>query len=65
MIPPLLVLVTVLVIWFTRSDQLQVNHWAYPVTLAVFGLFSLLMVIAARPRRRPVPVADPARAATA
>jgi hypothetical protein len=59
MIPPLLVLGTVIVIWITRSEQLLVNHWAYPLTLAVVGFFALLIAIGARPRRRPVPLPYP------
>jgi hypothetical protein len=59
LIPPLLVLGTVLVIWATRSEQLLVNHWAYPATLVVVGFFALLIAIGARPRRRPVPLPYP------
>jgi hypothetical protein len=59
LVPPLLVLGTVAVIWITRYDQLLVNHWAYPVTLVVVGLFALLFVIGARPRRRPQPLPYP------
>ncbi len=59
LIPPLLVLGTVAAIWLTRREVLMVNHWAYPATLAVVGFFALLMVIGARPRRRPVPLPYP------
>ncbi len=62
LVPPLLVLGTVLTIWATRYDQLMANHWAYPLTLVVFGLFALLISLAARPRRRPQPVRIPASA---
>lgn len=51
LIPPLLVLLTVLFIVLTNLDQLLANHWAYPLLLAIAGLISLIMVIRARPRR--------------
>lgn len=59
LIPPLLVLGTVVAIWMTRYDPLLVNHWAYPVTLVVVGVFALLFIISARPRRRPQPLPYP------
>lgn len=57
LIPPLIVLVTVLVVWATRFDQLITNHWAYPLALIVAGIVSGYLVIGARPRRihRPLP----------
>lgn len=51
LIPPLLVLLTVLFIVLTNLNQLQANHWAYPALLAIAGLISGIMVIRARPRR--------------
>jgi len=60
LIPPLLVLVTVAVIWATRLDQLVNNHWAYPATLLLCGLVALILVLRARPRKvqRPLPYPD-------
>ena len=50
LLPPLLVLLTVLAITATRFDVLRSNHWAYPATLAVVGVFAAILVIRARPR---------------
>lgn len=59
LIPPVLVLLTVLAIWLTRSSQLLANHWAYPLTITGAGLFSLYLVVDARPRRLPPPLPYP------
>jgi len=51
--PPLIVLITVAVIWATRYSTMLANHWAYPLTVTVIGAFALLMVVRALPRRLP------------